>query len=399
MTSDVHALVRRHALTDPAPLGPAVRRLAGARLEALDGSRWLDGATGGFGCGHPALEAAIAAQLERVALSSRFLISSELAQAVAAIDRWCAGPLTVSYLCSSGAEALDAALKLAKGTHPRRRRVLGLAGEEHGTFTHGQTLGGRRSPLPEPALHATAVPAADPDQLLARVDRSVAAVVIAPAAPGRSLAALEPAFWTQLRRRCDRSRTLLVLDERLTAPARLGTSLGAERIGIDPDVLVLGDSLGGDVVPVGATVMTRRAYDRVYARRNPSLHGSTFGSSPLAAAAVTAVLEAAGPELARRQAAVEELAHRALARVTGPGLPLRRYGADGSLVWLRAASPALAQRLVEELARERVLVRPPRGAVVSVLAPLTAEPADAAALVTRTAAAAGRLGSWAKEAA
>jgi len=377
---DPAAVIRRHQIAPQSAQAPVVTALSGARLTAADGAQWLDAATGGFGSGHPAVLAALREQAQRVALSSRILLSRPLARAVQALSDFVPDPLTVSYLCNSGAEALDSALKLAKGLHPERRGVLGIAGEDFGSLTHGQGLALAGSPVPGLPLRPYTVPAAEPNTLLSRLSPEVAAVVVAPAAPGRPLAKLSAHWWRALRRQCTQYDILLVLDERLTGPARLGHGLGSEALGIVPDAVVLGESLGADAVPVGVMVTSRATYDRVYAGRNPSLHGSTFGANPLSAVAVTAVLRAlADDDLAGRQQHAEIAARHFLDGVADPAGPVREFCADGSLVWLRLADASVADALRAALAERRVLVRPASdGApdVVPVLPPLTADPAD-----------------------
>lgn len=360
----------------------------GAWFTAADGSTWLDAATGGFGAADR-VRARIDEQLSRIALSSRVLLSRPLADAVRAIDRLCPDPLTVSYLCNSGDEALDAALKLAKGTHPERRLVLGFAGEDFGQFVHGLALRRGRPVLPGQALEPISAPRADPDRLVRLVSTDVAAVVVAPAAPGRRLADLPVSWWVRLRGVCDRWDVPLILDERLTGPARLGAGLGVHRLGIVPDGLVLGSALGADVIPVGCLVSTRRAYDRVYEGRNPTLHGSTFAASPLSAAAVTATLTAVADEgLAERQLQVQDGARRAFGSLGGA---VSGFGADGSLVWLHLPDDGAAAAVAAELRALRVLVRPPEDGVLAVLPPLTADAADVAELLDRVVTAVKRV--------
>lgn len=386
------AVVDGHLLGAPGRTAPVVRRQVGARVYAADDSVWLDAATGGFGAGHPAVNDRVAEQAGRVALSSRILISRPLAEAVAAIDAFCPAPLTLSYLCNSGAEALDSALKLAKGTHRRRRTIVGFAGADHGSFVHGLSLTQGVAILPDPPLRPVSVPVDRPDELIAAVTSDVAAVVVAPAAPGRALADLSPAWWSRLRAACDSTGALLVLDERLTGPARVGRDLATSALGIVPDVLVLGETLGADAVPVGCMVTSRATYDRVYSGHNPSLHGSTFGANPLSAAVVSAVLATVtGEKLAERQNDVAALAHQHLDGTVRADGPVTRLGADGSLVWVRTANPATATALAAELAQGRILVRPPDRDVVALLPPLTAEPADVEDLFDRVAAAVRRL--------
>jgi acetylornithine/succinyldiaminopimelate/putrescine aminotransferase len=391
-TRDDGAIVRRHLLGAPEPTAPVVERQSGARVYATDGSVWLDAATGGFGVAHPNVTARIAGQMSRVALSSRVLVSRPLAEAVVAIHDFCPRPLAISYLCNSGAEALDAALKLAKGTHPERRLMLGLAGADHGALTHGQSLTRGHELVPDQALRPVTFTPERADELVARVADDVAAVVLAPAAPGRPLRAFGLAWWARLAAACHAADVLLVLDERLTGPARTGTDLATSQLGIVPDALVLGETLGADAVPVGCMVTSRARFDRVYGQRNPTLHGSTFGANPLSAAAVTAVLSVVTSErVAERQRAVAEAARRCLAGIPGPDRPVSAVHADGSLIWLRAADPTTAEALVAALAQELVLVRPAVGDVVAVLPPLTADPGDIDDLFSRVAAATARL--------
>lgn len=359
-----------------------------AKVTLNDGTVWLDAATGGFGAGHPSVTATLNEQLGRVALSSRIMLSRPLADAVRALADLCPDPLQVSYLCNSGGEALDSALKLAKGLRPSRRRVLGLAGEDHGTLNHGLGLTHGGSPLSNLALRPYTVGADRAEELVDLVDDRTAAVVIAPAAPGRPLAALDTAWWTSLRNACDRSGTLLVLDERLTGPARLGARLGTDLLGIVPDALIMGEPLGADAVPTGVMVTSRDVYDRVYARHNPTLHGSTFGANPLSSVAVLAVLRTIAEEgLVERQNRVAEVFRRELAEYLGGSGPVRA-GVDGSLAWLAADDPAVLEALTDRLADHRVLVRPAAGTALGILPPLRAHEDDVARIAAAAAKAA-----------
>jgi acetylornithine/succinyldiaminopimelate/putrescine aminotransferase len=386
--ADPVAVVHRHLIRDASPGAPperpvpVVARQQGARIETRDGRVVLDAASGGFGGAHPRVRAAIADQARRVALSSRILVSRPLAGAVAALAEFCPGPLSVSYLCNSGDEALDSAFKLARGTHPDRPYALGIRGEDFGVLSHGRALGRGSAVLPGAPLRPRTVSADAPEELLERVDESVAAVVIAPAAPGRPLRRLSHDWWVALRERCHRTGTLLVLDERRTAPARLGRPLGTSALGVFPDVLVMGETLGADAVPVGVSVMTRAAYDRVYGRRNPSLHGSTFGANPLSATAVSAVLDAViSDDLAARQREFEQAALRLREELSG-AVDLH---ADGSLLWVRTPDPAAARTLAAELAARDVLVREPAGELVTLTPPLTADREDTDQILQRLA--------------
>ncbi|MET7878419.1 MULTISPECIES: aminotransferase class III-fold pyridoxal phosphate-dependent enzyme [Micromonospora] len=392
MTPAQPARVVAGCLLGATDAGPVVRRQVGARLYAADGTEWLDAATGGFGPGHPAVTARIAAQLRRVALSSRVFVSRPLAEAVTALDALAPDPLTLSYLCNSGAEALDAAVKLAKGTHPRRRRMLGIRGVGHGSLSHGLSLTVGSALTGDAPLSPVTVSADRAADLVDLVDDSIAAVVLAPAGPGRALADLPVSWWRRLRTACDETDALLVLDERVTGPARVGAGLASDLLPIRPDAVVLGESLGADAVPVGCMITSRARYDRVYGRRNPTVQGSTFGANPLSAAAIAAVLSVVRDEdLPARQRDVEAVALRILGGLADDRGPVRAIGADGSLIWVRTDSPETAAALHRGLARKRVLTRSPTGAVIGVLPPLTAHPSDIDELLNRVAAATATL--------
>ncbi|MBW0106169.1 aminotransferase class III-fold pyridoxal phosphate-dependent enzyme [Pseudonocardia sp. KRD291] len=356
--------------------GPTIVAARGAWLTDRTGGRWLDARSAAFGPGHPAVTTAVVEQLDRVALSSRVLISRPLADAVTELARFCPAPLELSYLCNSGDEALDFALKLAKGAAPGRGRVLGIRGEDFGALAHGSALRFGRDVLHTPPLSADAIDPGDLERLPERLDTSTAAVVIAPAAPGRGLDALSGTWWRTLRRRCQETGALLVLDERLTAPARLGTRLGCQSIGIVPDVLVLGEQLGAGTVPLGVTVTSRQLYDSVLGHRNPTVHGSTFGANPLAAATVRAVLDAVRhDDLPARNHAAQDQLREAWSQLNGHE-EVRAAGVDGTLAWIRFTGRDRADRFCRGLSRRRVLARRCGPDLVAFLPPLTSEPDD-----------------------
>lgn len=346
-------LVPARPSQEEAGTSPTICSAHGAKLRDANGHTWLDGRSGGFGGGHPDVAAAAVRQLDRAAMSSRTLISRPLAGAVTELARFCPAPLDLSYLCNSGAEALDFSLKLAKGRDPRRHSVLALRGEDYGDLSHGSALRRGEDLLPHPPLAAST---GEPGALIEMIDADVAAVVAAPAVPGRGLGHLPRSWWRALRRRCADSGTLLVIDERRTAPSRLGHDLAAQATGIVPDVLVLGEALGGDIVPVGATVMSRALYLEVLGDRNATVHGSTFGANPLAAAAVHAVLNAVQSEGLTRRA--QE--YGAALRDQWVGLKdhprVANYDVDGLHAWIRFTDPAAAHRARAELFSRRILV-------------------------------------------
>jgi 4-aminobutyrate aminotransferase len=325
----------------------------GHRLWDVDGKAYLDFACGiavtGLGHGHPRVNAAIHAQVDALLHVSNGLgfmpPVSELAATLAAT---LPDPLNSVFLCNSGTEAVEAALKLA-------RRVTGRPGFVAflGAF-HGRTFGAASvtssnanyragyEPLlpgvrlaPFPDVHAD--PATASAEALAAFDRvlledggpsNVAAVIIEPIQGEGGVNPAPAAFLQGLRARCDAAGILLIADEVQTGIARTGAMWGFEAAGITPDVVCVGKALANGL-PLAAIVSSRD----LQARWGPGAHGSTFGGNPVACAAALAVLgtiadeklvanaEARGAELETGLSALAAVDPR-LVHVRGRGLLL-----------------------------------------------------------------------------
>ena len=334
----------------PRPL--AFVRGTGTHLWDEDGAEYLDLVAGlavvSLGHGHPAPGAALARQAEVLGHVSNLYWSAPgiaLAERLAALTG-----LDRSYLCNSGAEAVEAGIKLAR----RRGRARGGADKHEivcleGAF-HGRTLGAlaatwaRRKkdpfePLPAGFRH---VPLNDVAALEAAVGPRTAAVLLEPVQGEGGVHPVDRAFAAAARDLCDRHDALLVVDEVQTGLGRCGAWLATSGLGIEPDAVALAKGLGSGL-PIGALVA--RDVEDGFA---PGDHATTFGGSPPIAAAALAVLEAIEVEgLVENAATVgaylgERLRGLAgVAEVRGRGLLLGVELASGE-------APTVARRLQDE---------------------------------------------------
>ncbi len=262
-----------------------------------EGTRWLDclGGPGVFTMGHrhPDIIAAVAKQLHLMPLASHLLFNEGMAQLGAELAEVTPGALQHSFICNSGAEAVEGALKMARASTGRPKFVSTLGG------FHGKTLGalsasGRdqyKAPF-EPLLDGFShVPFGDIDAMAAAVDDQTAAVILEPIQCEAGIIIPPDDYLPAARRICDDNGALLILDEIQTGLCRTGKLFACEWWDVVPDIMCLGKALGGGVMPIGAFVGTAEVWSAF--DEDPLIHTSTFGGNPLACAAALAALKLA----------------------------------------------------------------------------------------------------------
>jgi putrescine aminotransferase len=286
----------------------------GCRFLDMHGRSYID-CLGGYGTlnmghRHPNIVAAVKAQLDRQAIHSQELLDplrGILSKLLADITP---GDLQYSFLTSSGTEAVEGALKLARLHTGRRNYIAAVDG------FHGKSMGSlgatakaefRRAFLPlVPAFHH--VPFGDLSMLektlwsLDKVGEEVAAVVLEPI-QGEGGVNLPPDGYLQgVRALCNRYGCLLILDEIQTGMGRTGKLWASEHWGVVPDILCIGKSFGGGIMPAGAFMSNAAIWQKMIP--NPFLHSSTFGGNPLACAAAIAAIHVTLSENLPEKAAV-----------------------------------------------------------------------------------------------
>ena len=268
----------------------------GVWLFDTDGKRYLDALSGvavnALGHGHPALVQAIQQQAAKLIHTSNIYSiqrQSELGEAL----RTASGMQNV-FFCNSGAEANEAAIKLARlyGHKKNIDKPTIIVTEQsfHGRTMATLTASGNRKIQAgfEPLVAGfTRAPFADIEalQTIGRNNPDVVAVLIEPVQGEGGINIPPPGFLKQLRQLCDERGWLLMLDEVQTGNGRTGKFFAYQHDGILPDVVTTAKGLGGGV-PIGACLAQGTAAELF----QPGNHGSTFGGNPLACAAGLAVV-------------------------------------------------------------------------------------------------------------
>jgi acetylornithine aminotransferase len=290
-----------------------------------------------------------------------------------------------AFFCNSGAEANEAAIKLARRRGrarggPDKHRIVCLEGSFHGRTlatlqaTWAQQKKAPFEPLPAGFRHARPN---DREALAAAVDGSTAAILLEPVQGEGGVHPLEAGFLQLARELCDRHDALLICDEVQTGIGRCGAWLASRRLGVEPDAVTLAKGLASGI-PIGALVT--RALDDGFA---PGEHATTFGATPPVAAAALAVLDTiAGDDLLGNAERVgghlrERLALApGVAGVRGLGLLIAVELASGD-------AAGVARRLLDE---EHVIVNAVSPTALRLCPPLVLTVADAdraVAAVTR----------------
>jgi predicted acetylornithine/succinylornithine family transaminase len=258
----------------------------GAHLYDPEGRRYVDCMAGisvnNVGHCHPAVVAAIREQAGRLVHVSNLYYTEPMVELAEWIRDHSLGGRV--FFCNSGAEASEAALKLARRRGgPGRTEVVALVDGFHGRTMGALSLTGQPSkqdPFRPLVPGVTHVERDDPDALRAAVGERTCAIVME-LVQGEVGVHPVPLEMVRLARElADRHGALLLFDEIQTGLARTGPLFAYQDAGVEPDVMMLAKSLGGGV-PIGA-VVARPEHDAVL---QPGDHGSTFAAGPLACAA------------------------------------------------------------------------------------------------------------------
>jgi predicted acetylornithine/succinylornithine family transaminase len=269
----------------------------GTELWDSEGHRYLDflGGLAVIALGHanPAVAAAIGNQAGELLHVSNLFANPVATRAAIEVDRLLAeatGQAGQVFFTNSGAEAVECALKLARKHGGRGRHVVVSAlGSFHGRTLAALAATGQPSkhepfqPMPEGFRH---VAWGDVDAMAKAVDGSVAAVLIEPVQGEGGVNPAPDGYLAAIRELCDDAGALMMVDEIQTGFGRTGRWFGFQHDGVRPDVVTLAKAMGNGM-PVGAC-WARREVAAVF---EPGDHGSTFSGTPIATAAVNAVID------------------------------------------------------------------------------------------------------------
>lgn len=383
MSSDTQrvrdAFLRHVCQTSPEPLGLVVARARGTKIWDADGAEYLDllAGIGVANVGHTNPE--VVAAIERQARDYLHCAvygemaerpQAELAQRLAAVTP---GELDTVYFTNSGAEAIEGALKTAR-KHTGRKRFVAFSGSFHGDTFGAMSVGGNpvyKDPF-EPLLPGVEHLPFDDERALARIDDSVAAVVIEPVQAEGGVRIPADSFLPALRARCSETGALLIFDEVLTGFGRTGRLFAAEHWQVVPDLLVLAKALGGGM-PLGAFV-GRPDVMQTLSHDPPLAHVTTFGGHPVSCAAGLAALEyLLRHDLPARAQRVGDGWRATLGELTGGAL--REVRGKGLLIALEFASAEATRNFTRHCFANRMILNWTlhRDTVVRLAPPLTIE--------------------------
>jgi predicted acetylornithine/succinylornithine family transaminase len=293
---EIAELGRKYMMPTYAPPEVAFVRGEGATLVDADGKEYLDFLAGiavcGVGHSHPRLAEAICEQAQQIMHTSNLYFigpQARLAEKLAEISF-----AERSFLCNSGAEANEAAIKLARkwalqNLTAKQRTIITAEKSFHGRTLTTITATGQEKyqksfvPLPPGFRY---VPFGNIEALEGAVDDTVCAIMLEPIQGEGGINVPDERYLSGVRRLCDERGLLMILDEVQTGVGRTGEWFGYEHFGIEPDIMTLAKSLGGGF-PVGACV----AKGPVATVFEPGDHASTFGGNHLACTAALETLQ------------------------------------------------------------------------------------------------------------
>lgn len=295
LTEELELYSSQYLMQTYARLPISIVRGQGCKVFDAEGREYLDFVAGvavnALGHSHPDLITAIEQQVRHLIHASNLYYSEPQVQLAQQLVELSFGQKV--FFCNSGAEANEAAIKLARkyaaeAFGPERFEIITMHNSFHGRTLATLTATGQSkvqegfAPLPAGFTYATLNDIESIERLI--TDRT-AAVMVEPIQGEGGVVVADQTFMRELRTLCTERQILLMFDEIQTGIGRTGTMFAYEQYGIQPDVMTLAKGLGGGV-PIGACI----ARDEVAQAFGPGSHGSTFGGNPLACAAGLAVL-------------------------------------------------------------------------------------------------------------
>jgi len=334
-------------------------RREGSRVWDLDGSRsFINCHASVFNLGHrpPRMVAALKEALERLDIGDYVLMSEARARLARRLAELTPGDITYSMFLPCGSEAVDVAIKLARG-YTGRPSIVSAVGAYHGLTGLAMAAGDphfreRCGPV---APGFSQVPFGDVEAVASAIDGSTAAVIMETIPSTAGILIPPPDYYPRLRDVCDRAGALLIIDEVQAGLARTGRLWAIDEWGVVPDIFVLGKAMSGGVYPMSATCYRRKL--QAFFDVDPFVHASTFGGADVGCAVTMAVLDqitepaflAHVNEMARR---FEDGLARLRERHANVVVEVRQRGL---MIGLEMVSSSCGPLLTQALARRGVL--------------------------------------------
>ena len=346
----------------------------GTRVWDDDGKEYLDFTAGwavnNVGHSNPVVADAIAEQARTLLqTSNQFYTVPQLELAQILVDN---SALDRVFICNSGAEANEGAIKLARKYGKVNRggayEIITALNSFHGRTMMNVAATGQPhyqeifQPIPVGCTH---VPFDDVEAIKNATTGNTVAVMLEPVQGEGGVNIPSPGYLEQVRRWCDENGLLLIFDEVQTGLGRLGTLFGYEAFGVEPDIMTLAKALGGGV-PIGAFLAKESA-----CAFEPGDHGSTFGGNALTcAAAYASTRYIVDNDLSGRAAEMGGYLEQGLNRVKGDHEFVTEVRGMG-LLWALQFNSDLTPAVVPALNEAGLLTNPMRPNAIRLMPPLT----------------------------
>ena len=374
MTTDWKALESKYYMFLVRRQPVVIARGKGTRVWDVDGKEYLDFTSGwavnNIGHANPAIADAVAEQARTLLqTSNQFYTIPQVQLAQILVENSC---LDKVFICNSGAEANEGAIKLAKKYGKKHRNgafeIITAFNSFHGRTMMAVAATGQPhyqeifQPIPVGFIH---VDYDDVEAIKAATTDRTVAVMLEPVQGEGGVNIPSPGYLRQVREWCDEQGLLLIFDEVQTGMGRLGTLFGYQSFGVEPDIMTLAKGLGGGV-PIGAFLAKEHA-----CAFDPGDHGSTFGGNALTCAAAYAstkyIIENEIPAHAREMGAYLERelstlknGHEFIAEVRGMGL-----------LWAIQFNSDMSPAAVSACNQAGLLTNPLRPSAIRLMPPLT----------------------------
>jgi len=254
----------------------------GAIIRDAYGREYLDFACGPavfiLGHRHPKVVEAARRELDRMPLSVRIMANEPMGDLAALLAEVTPGDLQYVFFCNSGAEANEAAIKLARAA-TGRPGLISTVGAFHGKTMGALSISGRemyRTPFAPLLPGVVHVPFGDAGAVERAITPQTAAVFLEPIQGENGVVLPPKGYLRSVRDICDRAGVLLVLDEVQSGMGRTGKMWACEWEGVVPDILTASKGLGGGIAPVGAMIARPHLWETLV--KHPYMHTTTFGN-------------------------------------------------------------------------------------------------------------------------
>ncbi|MEV9641841.1 acetylornithine transaminase [Mammaliicoccus sciuri] len=336
------------------------------------GKEYLDFTSGiavvSLGHAHPAIVKALQEQSEKLWHISNLFESPEQEKLAESLTKDM--DLAYALFCNSGAEANEAAIKLAR-KHTGKHKILTFKQSFHGR-TFGAMAATGQDKIKQgfgPMLESfEALPFNDVEALTDAANENVAAIMLEVVQGEGGVNSVEPAFAQAIMEVCQHYGILLVIDEVQTGIGRMGTRYAYEQTALKPDIITLAKGLGGGF-PIGALLAGKDLFDTF----GPGSHGTTFGGNPLAIAVAQTVVDHVF-DPAFLQAVQDKSAY--FKKQLQAVLPAEKYSLRGNGLLIGIHSNEVIGPVIQQAEKQGLLLVPAGANVIRLLPPLTVSKAE-----------------------